>query len=244
MVDFVGSQSIFSGVTEHVTEKILTADVTTNPFTYMYIKEIFPENFYNELLQRTDRINFNDLKSLIELGNVRDSYSDRRKVLMVRQYWNKQSSGFQYLEASSLKPHDKIFFQSLYWWFFHVFEPLLIKKLKLKFEKKCDALMIAKDGKDYQLGPHPDSPDKIVTSLFYLAKNNNNPQLGTTIHKKIVDNPEEWKWDDYQKIGICEYIPNSVMIFVRSYISYHAVEPIYVDSERTILHHIVKGKKI
>ena len=101
---------------------------------------------------------------------------------------------------------------------------------------------LIKDFTKYSLGAHTDTTTKFVTFLFYLPSNKDFQKVGTALYQSIYNpdtdkhySAEETK-QNFKKIKTCPFIPNSVLIFPRTSMSFHGVEAVNIDQkERNIL---------
>ena len=109
----------------------------------------------------------------------------------------------------------------------------------LKFTLRTSLI---KDYTRYSLGAHTDSPSKFVTFLFYIPTNEELKENGTSLYKPLIPlkdtthfNLEDTK-KKFQRVKTCPFIPNSVLIFPRTIMSFHGVEEVNIDQkERNLL---------
>ena len=92
------------------------------------------------------------------------------------------------------------------------------------------------------MGAHTDSALKFITFLFYIPTNEELKENGTSLYKPLIPtqdiihfNLEDTK-KKFQKVKTCPFIPNSVLIFPRTSMSFHGVEEVNIDQkERNLL---------
>ena len=101
---------------------------------------------------------------------------------------------------------------------------------------------LIKDFTKYSLGAHTDSTTKFVTFLFYLPSNKDLQKIGTALYQPIYKTDTEIHYSaeetkqNFKKIKTCPFIPNSVLIFPRTTVSFHGVEEVNIDKkERNLL---------
>ena len=106
-------------------------------------------------------------------------------------------------------------------------------------------IALVKDYTKYQLGAHTDSPNKFLTFLFYLPRDEAIREIGTSLYKPLNKDiitsfsshytMEETK-NNFVETKKAKFVPNSVLIFPRTNYSYHGVSSINIGSqERNLL---------
>ena len=116
-----------------------------------------------------------------------------------------------------------------------------MEKIILKFKI---GLSLVKDFTKYSMGVHTDAKHKFLTFLFYLPKDRNLSNIGTTLYKAKTDqidpkqihfSPNESQ-EYFKPIKRCPFIPNSLLVFPRTNYSYHGVEKVNIhQQERDLL---------
>jgi len=131
-----------------------------------------------------------------------------------------------------------------------------IKELgKSNFNISIKTLLV-KDLTKYNLGAHTDHIGKLITFLFYLPSNNDLSSIGTALYQPIDKIKEEemtkhftheQTQQRFKKIKACPFVPNSLLIFPRTPVSFHGVEEVNISQkERDLLqlnYYISKGKQ-
>ena len=65
-------------VREYVMEKIKSTDLLSDPFDHKYVENVFPEDFYQELIRNIpEKSNYTPI---VETGSVSPGYSPERFV--------------------------------------------------------------------------------------------------------------------------------------------------------------------
>ena len=239
---------------DEVIARITKTDLAVEPFEHKFVKEIFPENFYEKLIKNLP--NKEDYISLTKTGAVSKNHPLERLVFFLNlENVNK-------LEDSKKEPLMELikifaspkFFKTISNEFkntineriknFTDYEINLLGKDKFKFY--IQALLI-KDFKKYQLGVHTDTTKKFLSFLFYLPKDENLIDLGTALYKlkkEIVNIDEKGNihlppdsTDEYfVLVKKIPFLPNSLFVFPRTNYSFHVVEKINTDqSERNLI---------
>ena len=143
---------------EYVKYQIMNAQINNYPYPHIRIDEIFPPEFYEQLLENipdtalyTPKPKYpgRQTKTLDDLDNLDNSK---------REFWSKI---IQWLRSDE-------------------FAKILLEKFSIS-KKGYSDLFVHKDLNDYEVKPHRDVKSKLVTYLFYLAKEKGPKGLGTYI---------------------------------------------------------------
>ena len=239
-------------ILEHITNSIKQAKVDPEPFPHMYIRNFFEENFYNKLLDSLpEKEKFVPIN---KTGSVSADYPEERFIFDINpsvlgSFKEKDQEVFSDIVNSFLSVN---FFNSVFSKFqstidnrvknFSEEEIKLFGKNNFNFEGR---IALVKDYTKYQLGAHTDSPNKFLTFLFYLPRDKTIREIGTSLYKPINKDittsfsshytMEETK-NNFVETKKAEFLPNSVLIFPRTNISYHGVSSINIGSqERNLL---------
>ncbi len=104
-----------------------------------------------------------------------------------------------------------------------------------------DEAMLVRDTTNYKLGPHSDAPRKVITLLFYLPKDLSQSHLGTSIYLSKDRNfrcpgGPHYKHADFERLWTMPFVPNSLLVFLKTDRSFHGVEPVAdPDTHRWLL---------
>ena len=95
----------------------------------------------------------------------------------------------------------------------------------------------------YSLGPHTDSPNKVLTVLFYLPQEDC-LEAGTVIYRPKArgfkcEGNRHHAFRDFETVKVVPFKPDSVFAFVKSDISFHGVEP--VKTTRDVLQYNINA---
>jgi len=216
----------------HLVSRLQAADVVTEPYPHYYLENVFPDDFYKELLHHLPGISF--YQNLFEVTTLKldhfryrdqrdltDGWTDRLPVEL-QQFWNRFNA-----------------------WFFG---PDLAEAVLDSFAQPLRARIGAKGSwpdvsvesqlirhrAGYFLGPHSDLHTKLVVLLIYLAPDESAMHLGTSLYRPKAagfscPNSTHYPFEDFVKVKTAPYKPNSMFGFVRSDISFHGVEPLSDD---------------
>jgi FkbM family methyltransferase len=217
---------------KHCIEKITQAKIEESPYPYVVIDNIFPEDYYNEILRL-----FPEADKSIALGETGrvtpGGYMDRKVTLFTEDHFNK------------LSEDQRIFWANFSEWIYSEefirttlsrFYPWCINKLadiqdrKDEIKLKCDALLVH-DNENYAIGPHTDANHRLLTFLFYTPKDASDVDLGTSIYECkdssfICPGGKHYQFDEFNEIKKIPFIPNRLLCFVRTGKSFHGVDKI------------------
>lgn len=214
---------------------IAAAPVQTEPTPYWYCDEVFPTDFYEELLARMPAQNC--FTSITDLGWVDDkaAHAAKRGVLHfagddlstlpagLQEFWRTLSRGFR-TERFALTMLRK-------------FLPQMAERFgddvgHMKFSATS---MLLSDSGDYALGPHTDRPERVLAALFYLPASSDRPELGTSLYLPktpgfTCPGGPHHAFDDFVNVATMPYLPNSGFCFFKTDTSFHGVEPVPADA--------------
>jgi len=235
----------------YICNSINNSKLEEEPFSHLYIKNFFDNNFYKNLLQSLPKKE--EYKQLNKTASVSDNYPEERYIFDITP-----------TSLNQLEDSKKLVFQKIVNGFLSTdFFNIIIKKFKTTIDEriknfspeeielfgkdnfKFDArIALVKDYTKYQLGAHTDNINKLLTFLFYLPEDDSLKSIGTSLYKRISNNisstNEHFSIQDtskhFKEIKRAEFIPNSVLIFARSNITYHGVSSVNTGSlERNLL---------
>lgn len=221
----------------HLAYKIGNEQVSSFPFPHLYIRDIFPTHLYEEIQD-----NIPEPDKLVPISKKRPvkGYKDRFVLCFDNESLlnldDKKRIFWENFRDRMLSGSLKNFLISRFFSF--ISERFKTKNLEeLKF---YDELLLIQDTMNYKIGPHTDSPKKVLTFLFYLPKDNSQKELGTSIYMPKdfnlqCDGTKLHSRENFYKIITAPYLPNSLFCFVKSNNSFHGVEKIVTDEKRWLL---------
>jgi hypothetical protein len=208
----------------HTAYEFGNSQIREFPFPHFYLKDIFPADFYQKIQK-----NLPTTSDLLPIEEKRP----------VKGYKERFVCCFDDESLSSLTSEKSIFWKEFRDTYLRgAFGSLLMRKFNSliaeRFEGRADLefydeLLLVYDVKNYQLGPHTDSPKKVITVLFYLPSDKDHESLGTSIYLpkdssiKCPGGPHH-KHEDFIKIKTMPYYPNSAFCFFKTNNSFHGVE--------------------
>ena len=216
-----------SNVNLQVLYKVANAPVNVYPFPHIYVRDVFPPDYYNQIREHLPPAAvYRDLKALNRVGA---GYPDTRLVMVVTPE-----------NVQALAEPVRSFWDELARWLLGGFGRTVLSKFAPFLDQRFgdsrtmqfyDEALIVQDYSTYSLGPHTDSPSKVLSFLFYLPADDSLAHLGTSIY--VPKDPAftchggpHHPFDGFQRMVTMPYLPNTLFAFVKTYNSFHGVEPI------------------
>lgn len=234
----------------HFIERLRSARVEADPFPHYYVEGVFPEDYYQEMLRRLPGSGI--YENLYEVTTLKLDHFRHRFQRDLTDGW-----------TNALPRELQPFWNSFNEWFL---SPELAQAVLESFaeplrprigdkpswpEVSVEAQFIRhKPG--YFLGPHSDLYTKLVVLLLYLAPDNRNEKLGTSLYRPKVEgfscpDSKHYSFDDFIRAKTAPYRPNSLLAFVRSDISFHGLDPlskqdVAASDGRDVIQYVVHDK--
>lgn len=222
---------MFSDVRQAVIGQIAAAKIRPQPFPHIYIQNIFPPDFYAEIERH--RLPENLYQTMLSTGRVTgDAYRARLCILDEHlagalpdsrlEFWRDLFATFRTPEFTSA--------------WANLFSAEITKHAAEEFPNRqglrlSSECMLMRDLPAYALGPHTDSPLKVVSALFYLPQDSTRSDLGTSLYQprragfSCRGGPHH-AFKDFIRVRTMRYIPNSLFAFPKTVRSFHGVEQI------------------
>lgn len=228
----------------HMMEKIQATEIKTDPSPYFFIENIFPDDFYHNLLQHLpDKTVYTPIN---QAGMVTGDY-DARSVLkmdndsfgalngIIRPFW------VQFGLALLADDFYLMLMQK-----FAEFIPETGNTEVLNSGLFREGLLLC-DQKGYTLGPHTDTPDRVLSLLFYLPVDDSIKDSGTVFYRPndrqfTSRGDEHYGFDQFESVVKTPFTPNSLLGFVRTDQSFHGVPIFESDHQvRDLVGYIVRN---
>lgn len=229
---------MFSAARLHVIYKVMNAPVRRFPFPHIYVEDIFPADFYAQIRQHM--IEDAAYTRLVDSGRVGKGYSGARYSLFPYE-----------LDSRPIDDAKKEFWRNVFDTFgnnefgqiwLSVFGPTIRDKMnnlpadvsagrQVMDISLTNEIFLMRDRTTYSLGPHTDSPRKVVSVLFYLPPDEAMVELGTSVYLPKNRNfscpgGPHHSFDLFELVQTMPYKPNSLVAFPQSPRSFHGVEPL------------------
>jgi len=202
---------------EYVSEKIRSAKIENEPFPHFMIKDIFPSEFYIDLLANLpinsefncdDQYRFNLNLNSEGLNRIQ---SDR--AVFWKQFLSWMSSeSFKRTVTSKIYPHLRLRF---------------FTRKNLKLESK---ISLARNKSGFILGPHTDMAHRVLTLIFYLPQDHAHWEAGTSLYIArdsafTCSGGPHYEFKNFKKLATVKFMPNTLFGFIKTNRSFHGVEP-------------------
>ncbi len=203
-----------SKVLDHVLASIDACDAQDEPFSHCYFENVFPQDFYDEILKRLpspEEYHALNLKAWSRANGE----STRDRMFLSKEGLEplaKEQRDFWTLLTNVILSEDvkRTIFTKLW------------KDIALRFDLEQEDVpdikgfprgVLFRDTDEYRIKPHPDGESRIVTMMFYLPSDLSQEDLGTSLyekqplHKRLLGNK-------FEEVKRFPYRPNSGMAFV------------------------------
>jgi hypothetical protein len=231
----------------HLFYRVANAPVMLYPFPHFYLDSVFPDDFYRELLDRLPPLSA--YTPLSETGTVpAGTYKERFSL-----------DPLHLGETDPPSPHAPFWRDIVQWMEDGEFSRLLLGKFDSavterfgtgnEFRIDQDTRLI-RDFTNFAIGPHTDSPRKLVSLLFYLPKDDRMSHLGTSIFEPVdpdfrCEGVRHYGFEGFRKSFTAAFRPNTLFAFFKTDRSFHGVEPIAeAQIERDLLLYNIYVNKI
>lgn len=188
-------------VAKYTLERIRNTPVSVYPFPHIFVSEVFDRNMYALLLK---------------------SLPDDSQYLSLEE--GRGSKG--YPERFCWTPKDGIWKDLANFMLCGALKDALSEKFGVTGTK--DEILVIRDKHGYQIGPHSDSPSKVLSALFYLPTEEL-PNAGTSLYAPKEDGftcegRKHYPFELFDKVTTMPFRPNSLFAFAKSDRSFHGVE--------------------
>lgn len=185
-------------VAEHFIGRLMDAEVKRLPYLHAYITRAFPEYYYQEILE-----------NLPPDAKYTDRQFDNRMMVSVNDldaFWRRLGSWMLSREVIGT----------------------LLDVFEVNVNRIHAEVRLVRDTQGYKIKPHTDIKSKLLSLLFYLAVDDAHAEEGTTIMipKKegfTSDGLTRYPFEDFDGVYTAPFMPNTVLGFPRSEVSFHGV---------------------
>jgi hypothetical protein len=216
-----------SAVEEHVCTRLAEAPTRDAPFPHVYVEEVFPRDWYAELLERLPAQE--RYMRLDEAGTVtKGAYPERFVCPLASARTPRGQPGGEFWAELSGWITGESFVHGILSRFQEPIAARFGGDTALRLDTDC---RFVRDFSNYAITPHTDSPNKLVSLLFYLAPDRSLSELGTSLYTPNdpafrSERSSHHRFEDFKRVETLPYLPNSLFAFARSDTTFHGVEPI------------------
>jgi hypothetical protein len=208
-----------SSVEAAVLARIAAAPVLTEPFAHCVIDGVFPEEFYESIIDYWPQEE--SWRPLSESGRVSaGDYQQRQVVLMNRDGY------------ARLDPERRAFWEHEVggWLLGERFRTGALEKFGRSGKAAGDALIVS-DRTTYAIGPHTDAPHRLVSLLFYLPEDATFSRFGTAFYTPLdpqfrCPGGPHHPFRKFRRVKTVEFVPNRLVLFPKTDRCFHGVERI------------------
>jgi hypothetical protein len=212
----------------HVFYRIANAPVLDYPFPHFYLESVFPEDYYRQLLEALPPLE--SYLPLSETGTVpAGTYKERFSL-----------NPEQLDQVTPPVPQAKFWADLVEWMEGGDFSNLLLRKFDAAITRRIgpgneilvkDDTRLIRDFTNFAIGPHTDTPRKLVSLLFYLPRDDRMRHLGTSIYEPVdpgftSDGTRHHGYEGFRKVYTAPFMPNSLFAFFKTDRAFHGVDPI------------------
>ena len=224
---------------DHLVDRLSAARVELDPFPHFYLEHIFPEDYYQDLLNHLPSTDVYD--NLYEVTDLKlDHFRHRNQRDM--------DAGWVERLTYDLQP----FWNAFNDWFLG---PDLAQAVLDSFHSQRSSWpevsvesQFIRHRPGYFLGPHSDLYTKLVVLLIYLAPDDSAAHLGTSLYRPkdpsfTCHDSKHYAFEDFIRVKTAPYRPNSLLAFMRSDVSFHGLEPLSTAG-RDVIQYVIHDKQV
>lgn len=239
------SATEFLEVEQHALYQITNAPILAYPYPHIYVENVFPSWFYEELLKHLPNLEvYQPIKKTGNVAGKSGNYDDRYVIHL-------RDEALDQFDANSLE-----FWRDVMLWLqgentirflLGKFDPFLKERFRDTLQNILfhPYTQLVRDFTNHSITPHTDAAWKVAVFLFYLPSSADHIQLGTSLYVPNdptlrcpgdIHHPRE----QFTKVITAEYKPNTMLGFFKSSISFHGVEPVTVpDVQRDLIQYSI-----
>jgi hypothetical protein len=224
---------MFSDVRHFVQYQILNAPIRPYPTPHIYVDGVFPAEFYDRLVAALP--DDSGYTRLVDTKRVSPGYSPQRFGLFPDQ-----------VAQSAMDAERRVFWHRVFQTFdsdefatavFTKFQGTITQRFAAPGEPGRPAIAYGKeiflmrDRTEYSLGPHTDSPAKLISVLFYLPESDSRPDLGTSFYSPkdkgfTCPGGPHHPFEMFERVITMPYRRNTLLAFPKTAQCFHGVEPV------------------
>ena len=208
-----------------VGDNIAAAPLRLLPYPHVYVREVFPRDFYGELQRHLPPP---DLLMPIQQARGVRGYPQRFVLELTPERL-----------AAVPEPYRRFWSALAGWMLGGAFAQRVLGKFRAFIDARFkgeqpafgDEALLVNDRTEYSLGPHTDTPSKVVSVLFYLPGDGRLEKHGTSLYVPrkpgfTCQGGPHYLFDGFERVATMPFLPNTMFAFVKTDNSFHGVEPI------------------
>lgn len=206
------------------------APMRTFPFPHVYVESVFPDDYYAEIrrnwpsasrfvtLESTGRVPAGAYPERFIMPLTKDKVNalsgEGRAFWSDFAAWSLESNRFLMAAMDKFEPYVRQRFGDA------------LETLSFSHE-----VLVVRDHSNYRLGPHTDSPRRVLSLLFYCPDDDRYSHLGTSMYTPVdpafrCEGGPHHPFEHFEKVATMDYRPNTLFAFVKTDASFHGVDPI------------------
>jgi hypothetical protein len=236
----MGSAAIRDAILRRLLEVFGGTSIDAIPFAHLYVERVFPADVYLSMLEYLPPMELYApdnprkyaraaaLQGLLHVSSCRYTFALHERNLerlsgAAREIWSGVAAA---LTAPELK--ERIFSR---------LSSDLCRRFHLG-ERELQQVVVyprpslVRDLSGYWIAPHPDTRAKVVTAQFYLAPDESQRALGTTLYRRHLFDPRNLisLKNMFEKVKQFDFLPNSGYAFAVGRHSWHGRERVPNDA--------------
>jgi hypothetical protein len=246
---------MYSAVEEFVRYQIANAPINPYPFPHFYVRPVFPEDYYREVLAHLPRTEV--LKPIHEYGTSGKLDKESGQLLEAEPRLIADLAMLE--EDEEARGAGNLWRDLSAWLLSDEFRDLLVQKfdagVRMRFGQVARLVTdvdgrFVRDFTQYLIHPHTDQPGKLVSLLFYLPSDESLRHQGTAMFRPIdpklrCPGPARHAFELFKKVATMPFLPNALFGFFKTDYSFHGVEEIKDERiERNVLLYNIYVKKV
>jgi hypothetical protein len=216
-----------SGAEQYTLYQVANSPLREHPYPHFLVHDVFEPGLYRRMIENLLPPAL--MRPIKEERAVGKTYSDDRYVCTLSRD-----------RIGALPPPYGEFWGELTRWLldtpfalalFNKFGPHIHRRFGERKPGFYNEALLVDDRARYVLGPHTDTPSKVITLLFYLPSDDSHEHLGTSIYVprdasfRCPGGPHH-PFDLFHRVVTMPYRPNTLFAFFKSDNSFHGVEPV------------------
>jgi len=216
-----------SSAEQYTLYQIANAPLREHPYPHILVHDVFEPGLYRQMMENLLPPAL--MRPIKEERPVGKSYPDERYVFTLAQ---------DRIDALP-QPYGEFWGGLTRWLLDTPFAVMLFNKFGPHIQRRFgdrkpgfyNEALLVDDRARYALGPHTDTPSKVITLLFYLPADDSRPHLGTSIYAprdasfRCPGGPHH-SFERFDRVMTMPYRPNTLFAFFKSDNSFHGVEPV------------------
>jgi hypothetical protein len=218
----------------HVRNAVFGAALRDDPSPYLYVENVFTAATYATMLEHFPP---DDALRPWDAQGLNGSYDRRYEINLPREAARLSAADQAFWLGAAAYLLSADFARLL----FERFAPYARARFGEAFEDPAfvrdrlrSTLILNQHDAGYYLGPHTDRHERVFTALFYFPERAGFDHLGTTLYRPLehgfacsgVKHHDPAKFEARETVP---YRPNSVLIFPKSDVLFHGVQPLTAE---------------